>query len=197
MKKKLFFALWLTFSLTVIAIIFYRQEYRFLLPTPKPIDLKMVEQGDSVKLDLAGTGNRVYFHFYNSECPCSRFNIKEFKRIVRKNEDSVKFIAVIEEEQSNKLQEFKKKYDLGIETIIDKDGKIANELGVYSTPQAVIVENGRVFYKGNYNKARFCTSKNTRFAELAVEAMLTNKKPPHFPELAYISYGCELPSNEN
>ncbi|MCX2746044.1 redoxin domain-containing protein [Mangrovivirga sp. M17] len=196
MKKKLFFAIWLTFLLSVIAIIFYRQEYRFLMPTPKPADLKEINQGDSVSLEKAYSSQRVYFHFYNSECPCSRFNIKDFKRIVGKNADSVKFIAVIEEKQADKLEEFREKYDLGIETVIDKGGKIAKELGVYSTPQAVIIENGKVFYKGNYNKARFCTSKNTRFAELALEALLENKNPPSFPELAYITYGCELPSNQ-
>ncbi|NMM50393.1 TlpA family protein disulfide reductase [Marinigracilibium pacificum] len=194
--KKIFFGIWVLVILSSIGYIFYEQEYRFLLPTPVPEDLVQVERGDSVNISSIDLSGKTFIHFYNRECPCSRFNIDEFKKMVTDYGDSVNFIAVIEATDKKELSEFISKYDLGIKTVIDNDGNIAKALGVYSTPQAVIVEDHHIFYKGNYNKARFCTSKNTRFAELALKALAAGTSPPNFPELAYISYGCELPANK-
>jgi len=61
----------------------------------------------------------------------------------------------------------------------------------------VLIKNQQVFFSGNYNKARFCTTQNTKFASLALSAMIEDREPPVFPELATIAYGCELPANGN
>ena len=186
--------------LSGIAYIFWRQELRFTKPTKKPSDLKLVEVNDSIHLDFVNKASKpLFIHFYNYDCPCSRFNIKEFKAMVRDFSDSIDFIAVVQagDKSENAEKLFKEKYNLGVETINDKDGLIADALGIYSTPQAVIIKNSKIFYKGNYNKARFCTSRNTRFAEMALEAMINGKQPPEMPLLAEIPYGCELPSNGN
>ena len=180
----------------MIGLIFWKQEYKFTLPTPRPENYVEVLQGDSVNIQYA-SAKPSYFHFYNYDCPCSRFNIKEFESLVYKYKDDVKFYAVIETEDisSDDVDEFLEKYDLGIEVIKDNDGKLATALGVYSTPQAVLVKDQKVYYKGNYNKARFCLSKNTKFAAQALEAMVKGEKVPDFPIVAEIAYGCELPTN--
>jgi hypothetical protein len=171
-------------------------------PTPKPENLLQVNQGDSIDLSLYKDYNSkpIYIHFYNYDCPCSRFNIKEFELMVTKYKDQISFLAIVQSSNAldnNAVEDFEAKYGLGIPTIYDSDGNYADNLGIYSTPQAVLIKDSKIFYKGNYNKARFCTSKNTKFAEIALEALLNNDLAPEFPMLAMVPYGCELPSNGN
>ena len=185
-----------TAIICLIGLIFWKQEYKFTLPTPKPLNYVEVAQGDSVNIPYS-SGNLTYFHFYNYDCPCSRFNVKEFQSLVNKYDDKVTFYAVLETSgaSSDDVDEFLQKYDLGINVIKDNDGKVAASLGVYSTPQAVLVKDQKIYYKGNYNKARFCLSKNTKFAAQALEALVKGEPVPDFPFVAQIAYGCELPAN--
>ncbi|HET8860812.1 TlpA family protein disulfide reductase [Marivirga sp.] len=142
---------------------------------------------------------QLFIHFYNFDCPCSRFNIKEFQNLVIQYGSEVKFLAILEtvDKEESEIQNFKDKYDLGIKIQLDREGVIAEQLGVYSTPQAVLIKNQQIYFSGNYNKARFCTTQNTKFASLALSAMVEGREPPIFPELATVAYGCELPANGN
>jgi len=202
---RIFFSIIFILSiLTCIGFIFWHQEWRFSKPTPVPENHYKIESGDSLSNDLLSSlginaGEQLFIHFYNFDCPCSRFNIKEFQNLVIKYNSKVKFLAVLEtiEKEESEIQEFRKKYDLGIEIHLDKQGTIAEQLGVYSTPQAVLIKNQQIYFSGNYNKARFCTTQNTKFASIALSAMVEGKEPPVFPELATIAYGCELPANGN
>lgn len=199
MRLRVFvFSILSTLIIFLIGLIFWKQEYQFTLPTPVPENYIKVEQGDSIDFNIK-KGRLSYYHFYNYDCPCSRFNIKEFQSLVHKYKDKVDFYAVLETKgiSSNDVEEFLKKYDLGINVIQDPNGDIAEKLGVYSTPQAVLVKDQKIYYKGNYNKARFCLSKNTKFAAQALEAMVSGQPVPDFPFVAEIAYGCELPSNSN
>ncbi len=195
--KIILFALFTVSSLSAIGYIFWIQEWQYTRPTPKPANIKVVNQGDKISLPLIKQSDKpLFLHFYNYDCPCSRFNIKEFESMVKRFSGEVTFYAILQTDDNDlSVSQFKKKYDLGIQIIEDKEGLIAAELGVYSTPQAVIIKNNQLYFKGNYNKARFCTTKNTKFAELALRALLKGEKAPVFPEIALISYGCELPSN--
>jgi hypothetical protein len=202
---RVFLAVLLTLSiLTGIGLIFWHQEWRFSKPTPKPINLLNVQSGDSLSSDLLFTlglkvDEQAFIHFYNFDCPCSRFNIKEFQNLVIQYEPEVTFLAILEtvDKDVDEIKDFKEKYDLGIDTRLDSEGLIAEQLGVYSTPQAVLVKNQQIFFSGNYNKARFCTTQNTKFANLALSAMIDGREAPVFPELATVAYGCELPANGN
>lgn len=192
------------FVLTGIGFIFWEQEWKFSKPTPVPDHYSSVMKGDSISKSLLTSLNiksdeRLFIHFYNFDCPCSRFNIKEFQNLVIQYDSKVKFIAILETTGKNQkeIQSFREKYDLGIDIFLDKDGTLAKELGVYSTPQAVLINNQQIYFSGNYNKARFCTTQNTKFASLALSAMVAGKEAPVFPELATIAYGCELPANGN
>jgi hypothetical protein len=67
--------------------------------------------------------------------------------------------------------------------------------GVYSTPQAVIIDrNQKLYFRGNYNKSRYCTDKSSNFGQMAIDSILKNKAEPHMSELATIAYGCQLPN---
>ena len=200
MRKLLFFALFVTGILGAIGFIFWEQEYKFTLPTPAPENLKQVDTGDSVWLEFTGPTTRkgMFIHFFNRDCPCSRFNITEFQSMVRRFGDEIEFMAIVQDEGNpDAAAEFAKEYNLGIKVIYDAEGTIADSLGVYSTPQAVLIKEGKIFYKGNYNRARFCVSRNTKFAEQALQALIDDEEPPYFPAVAHTAYGCELPSNQS
>lgn len=132
---------------TTILFIFWKQEVRFTLPTPKPTEFKEVAIGTEIKIGFElDTVKPTFFHFYNYDCPCSRFNIQEFKAMVYQFKDSVNFIAIVQAENSdnNVAQLFKEKYELDIPVFHDKNGSLAEKLGVYSTPQAVIIKNNQL-----------------------------------------------------
>jgi hypothetical protein len=57
--------------------------------------------------------------------------------------------------------------------VLDADGSLAKRVGIYSSPQAVVVTAaGALYYRGNYNLARYCTDVRTEFARIALEHVL-------------------------
>ncbi|SMG46180.1 AhpC/TSA family protein [Marivirga sericea] len=202
---RILLAVLLTISiLSVIGFLFWEQEWKFSKPTPVPSNHITVQTGDSIPDDVISmlgltSADQLFIHFYNFDCPCSRFNIKEFQNLVIQYESRVKFLAVLETvgEEDSEVKDFVEKYDMGIDIYLDHEGLIAKKLGVYSTPQAVLIKNQQIYFSGNYNKARFCTTQNTKFASLALSAMVEDRQAPVFPELATVAYGCELPANGN
>ena len=81
--------------------------------------------------------------------------------------------------------------------IVDRGAAIARCLGVYSTPQAVLLDrDGRLVYRGNYNTSRYCTEPTTQFVRLALESLQQHRALASEPE-AGIAYGCALPEGEH
>ncbi len=185
---------------SILAYLYWQQEIQYLLPTPKPHALKEVNKGENIDASIIDAPSKgLFIHFFNGECPCSRFNIKDFERMVKAYQHKIDFKVYIQCEDCDqqKVQAFKNKFDFDISVSLDPNGKAAASVGVYSTPQAVLLDSNQVvFYKGNYNKARFCVSKNTAFAEKAIKAYLNGEAAPAFPEVAYLAYGCTLPANK-
>ncbi len=177
-----------------ICFLFWEESYRYTLPAQKPTLFKEVRLGEKVTVPFP-TKRSLFIHFHNLECPCSRFNISEFQEIVRTHNSQLDFVVMlITNGDKNSVKKFNDKYQLDIPIIEDVDGKKSYALGVYATPQAMIV-NGKdstVYYSGNYNLGRYCTAKNTRFAEMAIESLLSGKVAPLLPDIAYLPFGCEL-----
>lgn len=183
----------------VLAHFFWQYEMRYALPTPKPIDLKEVCIGDKVDVSpFVQLGSKpLLLHFFNPNCPCSKFNIKEFFKLKHEYGSDIDLAIVLESELEEDVADFKETYGSDMDILLDKGGAISNQLGIYSTPQAVIIKpEGVIYYKGNYNKARFCTNKDSRFVDQALHHVIAGKELPKFTELATISYGCTLPSDE-
>ena len=85
--------------------------------------------------------------------------------------------------------------DLGVPVLLDADGSLARLVGVYSSPQAVLVKTGgALYYRGNYNLARYCTDARTEFARIAIEHLLAGAPKSDAPVQARVAYGCPLPS---
>ncbi|MGC3943582.1 MAG: DUF6436 domain-containing protein [Chryseolinea sp.] len=161
-------------------------------PTPIPEDYTPVAVGASITLpDQLKTGTAWFLHFYNPDCPCSRFNAQHLKSLIRSYSDSVSIAIIVA--SSADVDRATRAFGDRIKIIYDENGAIAESCGVYSTPQAAIVDSkGALFYRGNYNISRYCTSRATNFAELSLLAMLNNQQPPQFSALAMEAYGCVL-----
>ena len=181
-----------------IGVLFWQQELQYAQPTPVPADYIYVDINDSVSVALVDSTapKTVHLHFFNPDCPCSRFNIQHFVSLAKKYGDQVNFYTVIPERASTKYtpRELAQKFNLSVPIIVDRGKTLARSCGVYSTPQAVILnEEGSLFYRGNYNKTRYCTNPNTNFAQQALEAQLAGLEPPDFGPLASVAYGCQIP----
>lgn len=181
--------------LATAASAFWYQDWRYSLPTPRPPDLAEVPLGTSVAgPPAADDGRPVFLHFTSPECPCSRFARDHVRALLRALGERTRFLVVEEAEAGD---ESGARTELGIPRIADPGGRIAARFGVYSTPQAVILApDGSLWYRGNYNAARFCTDPATAYARLALEALLLGDARPAFPASATTAYGCALPGAE-
>jgi hypothetical protein len=183
-----------------IVAIFWYQEMQYLLPTPIPKNHRVVLPNEVVKFDSALIPQEnvkpKLLHFFSPECPCSRFNLKHFLSLSRKYNDAVDFYVVIAEKQDVT----KAKYMVGkdITIVVDNKEKLAKACGVYSTPQAALIQqNNQLYFRGNYNRSRFCTDKNSNFVQMALDSLTAGKDTPHFIELATQSYGCSIGSEQD
>lgn len=173
---------------------FWWQDVRYQLPTPKPAALVQMPLGDKVALPkvlLAYQGKPLLLHFFNPDCPCSRFNLAHVRELQHRYGNELRIVAVVQGTEAAS--------DLPIPAIADPCGGIAAQLGVYSTPQAVLLTaDGRLFYRGNYNRSRFCSDSATAFAQQAIEALRTDAGQ-HVAVAAnpdaITAYGCPLPSD--
>ncbi|MBX2964853.1 MAG: TlpA family protein disulfide reductase [Cyclobacteriaceae bacterium] len=184
----------LAVCLTGIAAIFWHQEYQYSLPTPVPANYKAVPVGQVVELSGLPEGP-LFLHFYNPDCPCSRFNAAHLKSLIRQYGGDVQLFIVVPTTEAKRkaVSEFGEEQQY----LIDENQATANAYGVYATPQAVLVDReGKLFYRGNYNKSRYCTTKASNYAELALLALLNNQNPPVFDFYATEAYGCALTEDE-
>ena len=183
----------------VVVSVFWYYEYQYTLPTPKPQHYKDVSSGTKVKLPVTLTsspGKPVLLHFFNPDCPCSRFNIAHFKSLVKRYKSEVSFAIVLMTTKHYKQKEIQEEF--GLEVPVLTDNSLAVLCGVYSTPQAALIDrNGRLFFRGNYNQSRYCSDKKTEYARLAIQNLLYGKMAWEFSPLAKRAYGCRLPNCVN
>jgi thiol-disulfide isomerase/thioredoxin len=196
MKTKILLILWLTILFGGITYLFWKNEYKYTLPTPVPVNYKAVPIGAPIQLKgkLALTsGKPIFIHFFNPDCPCSRFNIPHIESLVKKYGDRMAFtIVVIGKDADYTEKEIQDKFDLTVPVLFDKS--IADACGVFSTPQAVILDvNHKLYYRGNYNRTRYCADEKTNFAQIAIDSLLNKSPNPTFDKLALKAYGCVLP----
>lgn len=187
-------ALTLTLGMCVSGIIaiFWQQEMQYQLPTPIPMHHQTVAVGEKVSLPSDFSPEKSYFlHFYSPDCPCSRFNARHLKNLIGEFNDGISIVIVVPTEKD--IKKAHSEFGEGLKIIADPDGSIAQGCGVYSTPQAAIIDNHqKLYYRGNYNSTRYCTTRATNFAELSLIALINNQPSPAFGIQATQSYGCQL-----
>lgn len=195
MRKVLVISL-LAFIFTAISLILWQEEFRYALPTPIPVDYKEVPVGTCIEfpgfsLKIASEKNR-FIHFFNPDCPCSRFNAGHFQYLYKHFGDQLDFMVVIPEGSSREKTQRILAKDISI--VHDTEAAWSQAVGVYASPQAVIIDNeGELFYRGNYNKARFCTNVGSNYAEISLKMLLKGAEAPVWDFYATRSYGCQLP----
>ena len=117
-----------------------------------------------------------------------RFLIKQYGRAAHFR------IVLVTEKNYTEIQ-IQERFGVNIPVL--KDSGIAAACGVYSTPQAVIInKDGVLHYRGNYNRSRYCTDKKTNYAQTALESVLQGTNTQNFSILATRAYGCSLPGCE-
>jgi peroxiredoxin len=184
----------------LIGWIFWEHEIKYASPTTVPDNFADVSVGSKIDLPLMPLtkDKSTVLHFFNPDCPCSKFNMKDFESLSRKYNKDVNFIVVLQSDEEGAVEAFNEKYNLDLPVVADKAGTISDRCGIYSTPQAVILDKSAVIYfKGNYNKSRFCTRKETRYVEIALDSLIENKPLPLLVQNELtLPYGCSLPSDE-
>ncbi|MDO3627622.1 redoxin family protein [Mucilaginibacter sp. BT774] len=187
---------WLMFLFSGTGALFWYNEWRYHLPTPVPDGYKPVGQGTPVALNWPGEMNPakpLFLHFFNPDCPCSRFNIPNFQSIVRRYGSQVNFVIVVMNNDRYTAKEVQQKFKLDVPVLFDQS--IAEACGVYSTPQAVLIDTQhKLYYRGNYNRSRYCTDERTNYANMAITGLLAAHYKLRFDPLALRSYGCSLPN---
>lgn len=193
--RKIILYCWLFVIFTGIGFLFWHNEWKFNLPTPVPAGYHAVPAGSVINITaITGikTAKPVFLHFFNPACPCSRFNLAHFKSLVKKYGDRISFAVVVIGNDKNYNASFiQYKYDLAIPILFN--ASIAEACGVYSTPQAAIIDtNNRLWYRGNYNKTRYCTEATSNYAQIAIDSLLAHHRQPLLSDAAFKSYGCQV-----
>ncbi|KDN56384.1 TlpA family protein disulfide reductase [Flavobacterium seoulense] len=202
MTKKLriyFITIWLTGVIAIVGWTFWSTEYLYSQPTPVPKTFKEVPNGTFIALNddiKQKVGKPILIHFFNPDCPCSRFNMKHFKSLVKKYDNQMDFgIVVLCQKRKYTSDDIKEKFDLDLP--ITFDSSLADKCGVISTPQAVILDQKQqIYFKGNYNKSRYCTDTKSDYAKMAIDSLLNKNTNPKFNNQAHVAYGCSLPSSK-
>lgn len=200
MRKVLAGLLLVTASVS-IALLFWSQELKYVMPTPVPEHF--VSHAPNSKVDLTllegyRAGKPVYIHFFNPDCPCSRFNLKHFHSLASRFGDHVQVFAVIPAYADlARAQDMIGTDNPSVAIVQDHADSLASACGVYATPQAAVIDAARqLYYRGNYNKSRYCTTKDSNYAEIALAALVAGEAAPQFGPGATQPYGCQLPDAE-
>jgi hypothetical protein len=192
--KKFAVIAWLAFLCAGIAAIFWYNEWVYKLPTPVPVNYIAVNKGEKVVLEpatIADHSKPTLVHFFNPDCPCSRFNMSHFKALEKEYNNRINFVVAVISNHPYEKKDIQDRF--GIDTRILFDSSLATRLGVYSTPQAVIIDaSQKIYYRGNYNRTRYCTDKKTEYARIALNSLLQNNDVA-FSQYALTAYGCQLP----
>lgn len=186
MQKKILLTLWFVTLLFTIGFLFWQNEFKYSLPTPVPQNYINIAMGSKIDLNqcYAYDNKPIFIHFFNPDCPCSRFNVPHVISLIKKYGSKINFkIVVLNKNKNFTIEEIQQKFDAKIPVYFG--GSIAKKCGVFSTPQAVLMDaSHNLYYRGNYNKNRYCTDSQSNYAQMAFDSLLSKSNAPLFNALA-------------
>jgi thiol-disulfide isomerase/thioredoxin len=187
---------WLLILVIAVGALFWYNEWLYSLPTPVPVSYKLVRANEHIAIAQklrTDEGKPLFLHFFNPDCPCSRFNLPHFRELVKKYGDRVTFVAVPMIMVGHDYTDEDILEKIGLDIPVWREVGVAEAVGVYSTPQAVVINTkSDLYYRGNYNKSRYCTDKRSNYAEQAIVSLLNNSPTPDFGPMALRAYGCTI-----
>jgi len=175
---------------------FCHQDLQYSTPTARPAGLDQPGAGERIYLPWAGlrfeAGKLLFLHFFNPDCPCSRYNLDHIRTLMRRHRSEVQFAAVLQGEGGNeRLRAAFDRLGLEIESVVDETGLWGEVTGVYATPLAVLLDrNQRLYFRGNYNLSRYCADPETEYARIELESILAGRPAKPESPTASVSYGC-------
>ena len=189
-------------ALATIGLCLWRADWKYSLPTPRPAQLVQPERIEPALLaelrKAAGAqaaDAALLLHFGNPDCPCTRFNREHVLELAAACNGSIAQLALVELAEGEAGTGLSLDEELRMPALAENDGRIARALGVYSTPQAVLIDAaGGIYYRGNYNESRYCRRPESAYVARAVAALRAGRACPDFPPAARQAYGCELPN---
>jgi len=194
--RKWMVVVWLLMLTLIVFGFFWFNQLVYLLPTPVPASYHQVHNGEHIELpsSIARQNHKpVFLHFFNPDCPCSRFNVGQFNTLVKNYGKEVDFVVVLMTSKNYTAKDIRKRFGISVPVI--SDPKLAALCGVYSTPQAVVLtDQQQLFYRGNYNKSRYCTDEATSYARIALDGVIAHRNDLKFDAMALKAYGCTLPN---
>jgi hypothetical protein len=184
----------------VIGYAFWHEDWRYSLPTSSPQGLVQPPLGSRLALPpsiaaVKRRGRPLLMHFANPQCPCTQFNLDHVRKLEQAYGAKVDFVTVLQTESdlTDAPAEFRSMH-LGMPVVYDRGATIGDWVGVYATPQAAILTaDGGLYYRGNYNRSRYCSDESTEFARIALDALVADRPLPRLPAEATVTYGCPLP----
>jgi thiol-disulfide isomerase/thioredoxin len=195
-SRKGIVGIWLLILVIIVGGLFWYNEYIYSLPTPVPVSYKLVKTSEHISIVdklKADPAKPVFLHFFNPDCPCSRFNAPHFRDLVKKYGDKMTFVAVPMVMLGQEYTDEEIRGKLGVDIPVWREPGVAEAVGVYSTPQAAVINTKNdLYYRGNYNKSRYCTDKRSNYAEIAIQSLLSNSPAPTLDALALKAYGCTI-----
>jgi len=184
----------------LIGYAFWISDWQYSLPTPKPDGLVQPPLGVRLALprDIAALrreGRPLVINFPNAQCPSTEFNLEHLRALQRKFGSQSDFMLVLEScaDAAGAQAEFQSMH-LDMPVMYDHVDEASAALGVYGTPQAAILDGrGRLYFRGNYNRSRYCTEASSEYVRIALEALIQGRTLPSLPPGATVTYGCPLP----
>jgi hypothetical protein len=124
--KTIVFIFVVVFVTVSVGWIFWQHELKYAAPTPIPHNFVDVPVGAEIELANWGIPSHklTLLHFFNPNCPCSKFNMKEFGALVRKYKDQINFVVILQSNDDEQIAAFKTKYELNVKIVADTDGYI-------------------------------------------------------------------------
>jgi len=186
---------WVLALLAAVVSLFWYQDWIYQRPTPVPPTYKPVPVGTRIEapqLSRLPPDKPVFLHFYNPDCPCSRFNQPHIKALRQQFGQRVTFVVVLMSATAYSARQIRDKLGLNLPVVLNP--ALASQCGVYAMPQAVLLDaRHRLYYRGNYNRSRYCTDERTSYAKRALSALLRKQTGRVADPQALTAYGCSLP----
>ncbi len=127
------------------------------------------------------------FHFWNPDCPCSRFNTAHVRAITRQySTKGVRFIVIPHPGVNTNFNDLKEQAESNFGTTIHLIR--AGEVHLPSSPAAAVIGNdGQLAYFGPYSIGASCSATSGTFVEKTLDSILAGE---HMRNINTAATGC-------